>query len=78
MPTFDPKVPDRGAAFRQQILDVTQTEGESEVEPHCLVNDLGRETISAVADFLHALGYWAAESAASLKRRDNASMILRR
>ena len=36
------------------VLDVTQAEGESEVEPYCLVNDLRRGTISAVADFRHA------------------------
>jgi adenylate cyclase len=37
-------------AFRQQIFDVAQAEGEPEVEPYRLVNDLRRETISAVAD----------------------------
>src|SRR5271166_922960 len=45
----------RHAAFRHQIFDVTQAEGEPEVEPYCLVNDIRRETIPAVADFLHPL-----------------------
>jgi hypothetical protein len=35
-----------------------------------LLNDLRRETIAAVGDFLHPLDYWAAEGAASLERRD--------
>jgi hypothetical protein len=36
------------------------------------VNDLRRETISAVADFLHPLGYSATGRTASPTRRDNA------
>jgi hypothetical protein len=54
------------------ILDVAQAQGEPDVEPYCLLNDLRRKTIAAIADFLHPLDYWAAEGAASLKRRDNA------
>src|SRR4249919_3599819 len=46
----------RHSALRQQILDVTQAEGEPEVEPYCLVNDLGRETIPGVADLVHPRG----------------------
>src|SRR5271166_5702184 len=53
-PTPNGLVRHRHSALRQQILDVTQAEGEPEVEPYCLVNDLRRETISAVADFRHA------------------------
>src|SRR5208282_5648592 len=34
----------RHSAFGQQIFDVTQAEGEPEVEPYRLVNDLRRET----------------------------------
>ena len=45
----------RHSAFRQQIFDVTQAEGEPEVEPDRLVDNLGRKTIPAVADFLHHL-----------------------
>ena len=40
---------DAHSAFRQQILDVTQAESEPEVESNCLVDNLGRETIPAVA-----------------------------
>src|SRR5271166_5076358 len=44
------------SAFRQQILDVAQAEGEPEVKPDRLLNDLGRETIPAVADLVHPRG----------------------
>src|SRR5208283_4283481 len=60
------------SAFRQQIFDVAQAEGEPEVEPYRLVNDLRRETISVVADFLHPLGYSATGQTASPTPRDNA------
>src|SRR5947209_12898448 len=46
----------RHSAFHQQILDVAQAEGEPEVKPDRLLNDLGRETIPAVADLVHARG----------------------
>src|SRR5271157_5985856 len=52
-PTPNGLVGHRHSALRQQILDVTQAEGEPEVEPYCLVNDLGRETIPGVADVVH-------------------------
>jgi hypothetical protein len=38
-----------------------------------LVNDLGREAIPAVADFLHPLGYSVTGWTASPTRRDNAT-----
>ena len=60
------------SALRQQILDVAQAEGEPEVEPYRLMNDLRRETIPAVADFLHPLGYSATGRIASPTRCDNA------
>src|SRR5271157_501416 len=52
-PTPNGLVGHRHSTLRQQILDVTQAEGEPEVEPYCLVNDLGRETIPGVADLVH-------------------------
>src|SRR5208283_3050548 len=55
-PTPNGLVGHRHSALRQQILDVTQAEGEPEVEPYCLVNDLGREAISGVADLVHPRG----------------------
>src|SRR5208283_4922037 len=77
-PTPNGLIRHRHSAFRQQIFDVTQAESEPEVEPYCLVNDLGRETIPAVADFLHPLGYSATGRTASPTRRDNALGIGRR
>src|SRR5271166_2681008 len=55
-PTPNRLVRHRHSALRQQILDVTQAEGEPEVEPYRLVNDLGRESIPAVADLVHPRG----------------------
>src|SRR5271166_3064893 len=54
-PTANGLVRRRHSALRQQILDVTQAERESEVEPYCLVNYLRREPVPAVADFVHPL-----------------------
>src|SRR5208282_5783022 len=71
-PTPNRLVGHRQSAFRQQILDVAQAEAEPEIEPYCLVNDLGREPVSDVADFLHPLGYSATGQTASPMRRDNA------
>src|SRR5271166_2308715 len=52
-PTPNGFVRHRHSAFRQQIFDVAQAEGEPEVKPYRLLNDLGRETIPAVADLVH-------------------------
>ena len=65
--TSDRLIRDRNAAFRQQIFNTTETQGEPEIEPDRLLNDLGREPIPA-ADFLHFLGYRAVGRTASLKR----------
>ncbi len=65
-PTPNRLVGHRQSAFRQQILDVAQAEGEPEIEPYCLVNDLGREPISGVADFLHDVRLRRIQSASKL------------
>jgi hypothetical protein len=39
---------------------VSPSSGEPEVESDCLMNDLGREPVSGIADFLRWLGYRAA------------------
>jgi len=67
---------ERNPAFRQQIFDVAEAQGESEIEPNRLLNDLRREPVPFVADFLHPLGYWTARGTASPKRRDNAERRL--
>src|SRR5208337_4703306 len=55
-PTPNRLVRHRHSAFRQQIFDVAQAEGEPEVKPYRLLNDLGREAIPAVADLVHPRG----------------------
>jgi hypothetical protein len=54
-------------AFRQQIFDVTEAQGEPEIEADRLMNDLRRKPVAAVANSLHGLGYRATEGAASRK-----------
>ena len=77
-PTPNRLIGHRHSAFRQQIFDVAQAEGEPEVEPYRLVNDLNRETISAVADFVHPFDYAATGRTASPTRRDNADYTYER
>jgi hypothetical protein len=60
------------STLRQQIFDVAQAERETEVQPNRLLNDLGREPVTRVADFLHLLGYRAASGTAIAMLRDNA------
>src|SRR5580693_8835610 len=57
------------STLRQQIFDVAQAERETEVQPNRLLNDLGREPVTRVADFLHPLGYRAASGTASATLR---------
>jgi hypothetical protein len=51
--TPNPLIKDCHVAFCQPILDVTQAEGEPEVEPYRLLIDLGPESIAAVPDLVH-------------------------
>src|SRR5208283_5637773 len=74
-PTPNRLVGHRHSALRQQILDVTQAEGEPEVEPYCLVNDLGRETIPSVADFVNPR--WATRPPRTPQARSAVTMPLR-
>src|SRR5271163_4913428 len=67
-PASDCLVRNCNSALREQILDITEAEGEPEIEPDRLVNDLRWEAISGVADFRHALRL------PSRRRRDNAAL----
>ena len=49
-PSTDGLVGDLNASFGEQILDITEAEGEPEVEPDGMADDLGRESVSTVAD----------------------------
>jgi hypothetical protein len=55
-PTPNCLVRNRNPAFRQQILDIAKAQSEPEIQPDRLLNDLRRESVSVVADFLHRLG----------------------
>src|SRR5271156_4421407 len=66
-PASDCLVRNCNSALREQILDITEAEGEPEIEPDRLVNDLRWEAIPGVADFRHALRL------PSRRRRDNAA-----
>src|SRR6202158_1951010 len=54
-------VGDCNAALCQQVLYVAQAQGEPEVEPDRLLDDLGWESVAAVANSLHPVGYRAPE-----------------
>jgi hypothetical protein len=41
------------SAFRQQILDVAEAQGEPDIKPDRLLDNLGRETVAAKADLGH-------------------------
>jgi hypothetical protein len=61
----------------RMVLEATARQAEvSRVEPDRLVNDVGRETIAALADFLHPLGYSAKGRTAGPTRRDNADSAI--
>src|SRR5260370_37623434 len=54
-----------GILSRDKIFDVAQAQGEPEVEPDRLLNDLGWEPVAAVADSLHPVGYRATKGTAT-------------
>jgi hypothetical protein len=41
------------SAFRQQILNVTEAQGEPDIKPDRLLENLGREAVAAIADLGH-------------------------
>src|SRR5262249_56992985 len=45
-------ISNRNAAFCQQIFDIAKAQGKSQIEPDRLLDDLGREPIPFVANFL--------------------------
>jgi hypothetical protein len=65
-------ISNRDAAFCQQIFDIAKAHGKSQIEPDRLLDDLGREPVPFVPNFLHSLGYRTASKAASPIRRDSA------
>ena len=71
-PPPDGLVRDHNPALGEQVFDVAEAEREPEVQPNRLVNDLSREPVARIADFLHPLGYRASKAPASGRCRDNA------
>src|SRR5271166_2832030 len=71
-PTPNGLVRHRHSAFRQQILDVAQTEGEPEVGPYRLANDLGREPVARIVDFPHGNRLSRPPEFGNRSRRDKA------
>ena len=68
-------VGNRDAAFRQQILDVAEAEREPEIEPNSPLNDLRREPVTGIADFILSLANgWSAWPQAEYQC-DNSSFI---
>ena len=47
-PLPDCLVRDRDSALGEEILDVSETEAESMIQPHCVTDDLGRKSVSSV------------------------------
>jgi hypothetical protein len=44
--------------FSQQILDVTEAQGEPDIKPDRLLDDFGREAVAAIADLGHHRWLW--------------------
>ena len=47
------------AALGQEFLDIAVAEREAELEPDCMLDDLGRELVAGVGDGLHGAPYRA-------------------
>jgi hypothetical protein len=52
-PAPDGLIGDHDPAFRQQIFDVAEAQGEPNLEPDRVLDDFGRKAIAAIADFDH-------------------------
>jgi hypothetical protein len=46
-------VTESDSAFHQQILNVTEAQGEPEIEPNHQLDNLGREAAAAIGDLGH-------------------------
>jgi hypothetical protein len=60
------------AAFCQQILDITEAEGEPGIKPDGLLNNHRWEAISDVADFGHDRRLMGTNHRRQAQQRDNA------
>jgi len=65
LPTFADPVVDRADAarlirdvepsFGEEFLDIAVVQGEAEIQPYCVLDDLGRKVMTAVAERSHAI-----------------------
>ena len=58
-------IADHQSALSQKILDIPIAQREPEVEPDRLLNDRWWESVAAVADSLHPVGYRATRRTAT-------------
>ncbi len=70
-------VGDRDTEFGQQILDVTEAQRESKVQPNSLLDHLRRKPVATVADFRHPGGLWSRGQIRKAPRRDRAGETCR-
>ena len=52
-PAADGLVGDMGFALGQQVLDISVARGETEIQPHGALDDLGREPVTGVGNMGH-------------------------
>jgi hypothetical protein len=52
-PSSNRFIGNRDPPFRQQILDITEAQGEPDIKPNRLLNNLGREAVAAITDLGH-------------------------
>src|SRR4051794_12178462 len=52
-PAPDRLVRDIDAALSQQFLDISKAKSEAEIEPHSVLDDLGREPVAGIGKDLH-------------------------
>src|SRR5436190_1996163 len=52
-PAPDGFVRDIYAALSQQLLDIPKTQGEAEIEPHSVLDDLGWKPVAGIRQDLH-------------------------
>ena len=72
-PAANGLVRDHNPTFRQQVFHVSKAKREPKIQPDRLLNDLRREAVAGIADFLHSFRYRATRPTASPKKRDNAA-----
>jgi hypothetical protein len=63
---------DLAAPLSQEVLQFAVAEGEPEIEPHSVLDDLWRKLVTAVRNGPHPLPYYCIPNRAVRRSRDNA------